>query len=920
VDLRALLAATGAVAAPLSFIAAAVHRRFRRSGSEQIEPFSRYVTQGTKYYFGRFLRRQLASEFTLRQYARLHLRSTAADMLVPATYPVRLAVDEVFVPLLLRSTTHNTIEYNRLIERPGARTLVLGDPGSGKSSLMKRSFRDACRRAAAEPRVSPLPILFELREFADLLSDRNATVEPTEFLTLTAKPLTNAAVFKTSTPLKHLQHGPGLLLLLDGLDEVPTELTHSVCSAIVELAIYLGSSSPASSLVISTRTQHYLTLQDRRLDETFEVLTLRPFTISDIYQFLLRWPFKSHARQNITRLFSRIRQLPSLTEMCTNPLALAMFVARDQQTGGEQSPDTRTEFYRALVDELLANRRLRREEGAVGGQRLRHAREQVLGQACLAHLLAPEESPNSIPVGRMITAIRSAGYGGSDSEAALGELAVDTGLFAPERRGETIRFLHLTLCEHLAARELVNLGSPGWGQVAPLVAVSPLERRAEQADAGAIDWRSRLAELIAFASGLAPRALRLDILSHLVKAEGSTLLLRAAIEAQMYQDPAVAGAVRHECGRLELTQPKDWDIEWFTELRWLLLLLRDATATFRAELGSHGNLSFPEAGDYVMELISRHRAQDLLLPTLARQDAESAISIAEGSSRPELMDLVAGAADDFSVLTGILARCEAGALVWERALLRAALLHSNIARVLVSAAVELPPPDQRRFHARGWSTSFLTRGTVYGTLLEDVLNHEEVWPPTDRALFESVKRLNPPQSLFLTSLRASTAELVTAIALQLITVSFVLANRGGFFSSAIGTAIFVAATAIAVLLASRIILPSLETFMSGTFSRASPKRASRIVVSIGSVSIEWGGVRRSRRRIALRETDLAAKPIRRATRTRVFREILNLARFEFADLRDTENELKLGQLGWLRAGVRDEELRALTIVRRIREK
>ena len=427
-DAKTALAILAGAIGPLAGITAFVYRHFRRSGIQQVESFSRYVSQGIKYYLGRFVRRQLAAEFTLRQYARLHLRNTATHMLVPATYPVRLAVDAVFVPLLLRDSMQGTIDYHRLAESSSARSMIVGEPGSGKSSLMKRSFRDACRRAAADPRGSPLPILFELRDLSALPDRRLDLSDPEIFLDVVSRSLADAAVFKADKPLQHLQHGPGLLILLDGLDEVPTELVDIVTDAIAGVADYLGNASPGSSVVVSTRSQHWLTLQSRRLAEKFEVLELRSFTISDIYQFLLRWPFDQPRRETVTRIFSRIRQFPSLTEMCANPLALAMFVARDQQTAGAQLPDTRTEFYASLVDELLVNRRLRREEAAFGRQRLREARENVLGRACLGHLLDPDESPNSIPVARMLEAIEATGYGDGDARASLDELAVDTGL------------------------------------------------------------------------------------------------------------------------------------------------------------------------------------------------------------------------------------------------------------------------------------------------------------------------------------------------------------------------------------------------------------------------------------------------------------------------------------------------------------
>ena len=136
---QATIGAVGAGAASVIGVALKLaYNKFRKTGAVEIESFGRYASQGAKYYIGKFIRRQLAAQLTLRQYARLQLHTTAREMLVPATFPVRLNVDRTFVPLLLAGPTKAQLSFMDLLEKSGERIMILGEPGSGKSSWIKR--------------------------------------------------------------------------------------------------------------------------------------------------------------------------------------------------------------------------------------------------------------------------------------------------------------------------------------------------------------------------------------------------------------------------------------------------------------------------------------------------------------------------------------------------------------------------------------------------------------------------------------------------------------------------------------------------------------------------------------------------------------------------------------------------------------
>jgi hypothetical protein len=899
-----LIESLGALAIPIAGVLGWVYRRFRKTATNEIESFTRYVGRGIKYYVGRYVQRQLAAELTVRQYARIHLRGTGLTMTVPARYPVHLRVDDVFVPLLLRGPTDESLDYHDLIDRSSSRLVIVGEPGSGKSSLMKRSFRDACRRANADPRHAQVPVLFEFNQLSRLPKEDQATLDHVALFDLCLRNFESAAVFTAEGAKEHLQHGPGYLLLLDGLDEVPSEASAVVARAVAALAQHLSLVSPRSSVIVSTRTQHYIGLQDRSFRETFRVLSIRPFSLADMYQFLLRWPFVRARKDHITRLFSRVRSLPSLTDMCTNPLALSMFVARDQQTEGIVSPETRSEFYAALVDELLVNRRIRREEDSAGRLRLRELRGDILGTACLGHLLDAEEAPNSVPQRRFVAAAQSiARVDRVKATQLVEDLAVDTGLFSTERSGESYRFMHLTLCEFFAARELVNQGSAGWAVVARLLELSPNE------GVPRANWAARLLEVVAFSAGLAPRHLRDEILGKIASLGNAALLTRAAIESQSYDDPAIAQALRVEGEALRAASPQAWDVDWFSRLRSYVAVLRDTAGGARPKLGTASVHGLPDAPRFLTGLIDRHGAEEALLATLARNDAEAAVSLAERAGRTQLMDIVARTADDFSVLVAVLARCEAGVHPWKVALVHTALRQRQLANVLMSTEEEVGTASGDA----AWERSFVMRGSVYGRLLASVLDCPSQWRPDDRGVLTALARVRPPVSIVRTVIRPLFVPLIGLLIVAAPNV-FLLSSLGKHEKNP-SDLVLVAATGVAAAA----VLAALRNLRSDV-SRYDTKRGSG-EPKVGGLSIGLAGLKieiSSRAAEEKTPKSVNSEEAARLWRLPVLEETLNLTRFRFAALGSEAEPKRPSRAALLASGVGGADIDALLAARTLR--
>ena len=108
------------------------------------------------WQFTRHTIKSLASRFGMRHYCRNQLASDNARFLqVPGRRGVPLDVDQVFVPLTIEYGNHTPESYKNLeLLEEGNRLVVVGDPGSGKSSLVKYLFRESCRRAELAPTKS----------------------------------------------------------------------------------------------------------------------------------------------------------------------------------------------------------------------------------------------------------------------------------------------------------------------------------------------------------------------------------------------------------------------------------------------------------------------------------------------------------------------------------------------------------------------------------------------------------------------------------------------------------------------------------------------------------------------------------------------------------------------------------------------
>jgi len=356
--------------------------------------------------------------------------------------------------------------------------VLLGDPGSGKSTFA--NFLALCLAGArleerGEAPAAPgdgwlahlepawthgplLPLRVTLRDLA--ASDRcDGTARGLwRFIaeTLAGQDLPDLASY-----LRQKLLDGGVLVLLDGLDEVPDpQGRQAVRDAVADFAATY--SNPANRYLVTCRVYAY---QDPccQLDR-FAIHTLAPFSQERIDAFVECWykevcrlGWKSDAEaQELTRLLQGATRRPDLAPLAASPLQLTMMASLHFSWG--RLPDDRVELYQEMVRLLLVRwqeARLGEEagvSGTVGAAKLESALERV---AFVAHQAQERtEGPADVSQAALLTVLKD--YLDEDWNRAkelLGYVRERAGLLI-ERRPGVYTFPHRSYQEYLAGSYL----------------------------------------------------------------------------------------------------------------------------------------------------------------------------------------------------------------------------------------------------------------------------------------------------------------------------------------------------------------------------------------------------------------------------------------------------------------------------------
>ncbi|MFN8517372.1 MAG: NACHT domain-containing protein, partial [Chloroflexia bacterium] len=248
-----------------------------------------YVVEGILFALNRPIAHALAASLSLKRYCSLLLTDDVLLLRVASTSDVTLNIDQIYVTLGLEGAggehlyTHETLLETETLNTQGRRIRIVGDPGAGKTTLSKRLLVDACRTALKDPRHARFPIRVELRTLEPPKDPGNDWL----FQVLRDRATDNNA-YRMADCFDSYASKSGLLVILDGLDEVASNNYPRVRDALIVLKSHLDRIGNQNVAILTMRTQFHQQVRADFQDAFPRTLTARPFTNSDIYDFLSR--------------------------------------------------------------------------------------------------------------------------------------------------------------------------------------------------------------------------------------------------------------------------------------------------------------------------------------------------------------------------------------------------------------------------------------------------------------------------------------------------------------------------------------------------------------------------------------------------------------------------------------------------------
>jgi HEAT repeat protein len=324
---------------------------------------------------------------------------------------------------------------------------ILGEPGAGKSTALQ--FIGLCyARAATGQAVEQLtikrpaiPILLRLQVSASTI------VQATLRTALVAEIQSRLECQEEDADwlLDAWHQSPGLIILLDGLDEVPAEVRQ-----LVRERIERAARSGIGRVILTSRPAGFLTLGGLR------EYTLKPFADArqEALPYLKGWlralkpEWQAQVEEKAQSLIEQMQASAALRRLLNNPLLLRLSAQHYAATGAIAR--SRADLYRQWVEEAWQRAR----------QRGASAQDKQHYLAALQTLAWHMHTGGDTSATALQTALRSAGLAADDHAAAdlLHRLREQTGLLARLSEAHTDRYLfsHQTLREYLVAMRLLN--------------------------------------------------------------------------------------------------------------------------------------------------------------------------------------------------------------------------------------------------------------------------------------------------------------------------------------------------------------------------------------------------------------------------------------------------------------------------------
>lgn len=318
--------------------------------------------------------------------------------------------------------------------------MVLGSPGAGKSTFLRRMGLEALKGEKGNLKYRCIPVLLELKRFDSNNIDLNKAI---------VNELSNFGFPETETfALKLLEQGK-LLILLDGLDEVTKAHQNAVIDSIQAFVTRYDKNRYIASCRIAAH---------RSIWNRFRDIEVADFNDVQIQQFINNW-FRSDIdkeEKTAEQCWNTLEDSKNSAakELAHTPLLLTFLCMVYDRTQG--FPTNRATLYRKALDILL-------EEWAAEKRVYREAIYETLTPE-LEKVLLAEIAYNGFTYNQIFFAeqdlvdqikkfltdtVDKPKY--LDGKAILNAIAIQQGILV-ERAEDVFSFSHLTIQEYLTAQ------------------------------------------------------------------------------------------------------------------------------------------------------------------------------------------------------------------------------------------------------------------------------------------------------------------------------------------------------------------------------------------------------------------------------------------------------------------------------------
>ncbi len=326
--------------------------------------------------------------------------------------------------------------------------MVLGGPGVGKSTFLRKVGLEALKRENGDFEHECTPVFLELKRF----TENEIAIE-----TLIVNEFKVCGYPYPELVANDKLEAGELLILFDGLDEVPTPNVHNVVNKIKDFVDQYSQNRFIVSLRVGAYTGGFT---------EFAVVEIADFDDSQIQDYINNW-FASGAHRKMKtseRCWDALNatEYGSIKALAQNPLSLALLCTVYEES--QNFPPNRAILYerilRIFLKKWTAEKHVRREPPVspyLDIPTIKEMLSEIAAENFKANrfLFSEDELIDQIQEFYQRRTNTSSKF---DASGILDTILVDPGLFV-ERANGIYSFFHLTFQEHLTANHFVRTQS-----------------------------------------------------------------------------------------------------------------------------------------------------------------------------------------------------------------------------------------------------------------------------------------------------------------------------------------------------------------------------------------------------------------------------------------------------------------------------